>query len=60
MYIAAAGEITGLLPQSRMTKMSRTVTAAVPTRIARLHRKHFEEMLTVIPQLSSQACWSDG
>ncbi|HYI93117.1 MAG TPA: ATP-binding protein [Bryobacteraceae bacterium] len=53
-YIAAAGTITGLLPQSRMTVMSRTVTAAVPTRIARLHRKHFDEMLSVIPQLGSR------
>jgi signal transduction histidine kinase len=51
VYIATAGEITGLLPQSRMLKMARTVTAMVPTRIARLHKKHFEEMLTVIPQL---------
>ena len=53
-YIAAAGTITGLLPQSRMTVMSRTVSAAVRTRVARLHRKHFEEMLSVIPQLSSR------
>src|SRR5687768_13402502 len=53
-YIAAAGTITGLLPQSRMTVMSRAVSAAVRTRIARLHRDHFEEMLSVIPQLSSR------
>jgi signal transduction histidine kinase len=51
VYIATAGEITGLLPQSRMTKLARAVTAATPTRVARLHRMHFEEMLTVIPQL---------
>src|SRR5688572_3413926 len=45
-YIATAGAITGLLPQSRMTVMSRQVSAAVATRIARLHREHFEEMLS--------------
>lgn len=54
VYIAEAGEITGLLPQSRMTNMMRTVTAAVPTRIARLHKTHFREMLATIPQLDSR------
>jgi signal transduction histidine kinase len=54
VYIASAGEITGLLPQSRMTKMMRTITAAVPTRVARLHRQYFGEMLSVIPRLDSR------
>ena len=54
VYIASAGEITGLLPQSRMTKLMRTVTAAVPVRVARLHRQYFGEMLSVIPRLDSR------
>jgi signal transduction histidine kinase len=54
VYIATAGQITGLLPQSRMTSMLRTVTMAVPGRIARLHKKHFDEMLRVIPQLGNR------
>ena len=54
VYIASAGEITGLLPQSRMTKLMRTVTAAVPMRVARLHRQYFGEMLTVIPRLDAR------
>lgn len=54
VYIAAAGEITGLLPQSRMTTMMRTITMAVRGRIARLHKNHFDEMLTVIPQLGKR------
>lgn len=54
VYIATAGEITGLLPQSRLRTLSRTVTAAVPTRIARLHKQHFGEMLTVIPRLDAR------
>jgi CRP-like cAMP-binding protein len=53
VYIAGAGQITGLLPQSRMTTMLRTVTAAIPTRIARLHKKHFGEMLAAIPRLDA-------
>jgi signal transduction histidine kinase len=54
VYIATAGEITGVLPQSRMTSMLRTVTAAVPTRVARLHKQHFGKMLTAIPRLDAR------
>jgi signal transduction histidine kinase len=54
VYIATAGEITGLLPQSRMTKMLRTVTTALPTRIARLHKQHFGKMLATIPRLDAR------
>ncbi len=51
VYIASKGAITGLLPQSRMTIFARTTTAAAPTRLLRLHKRHFDEMLTTIPQL---------
>ena len=51
LYIASAGEVSGLLPQSRMTTYSRTARTASPARIARLHKRHFDEMLAVIPQL---------
>ena len=54
VYIATAGEITGLLPQSRMTRMERTVTAVIPTRVARLHKKYFAEMLAAIPRLDAR------
>jgi signal transduction histidine kinase len=54
VYIAGAGEITGLLPESRMTKMMRTVTMAIPGRVAKLHKRHFEEMLSVIPRLRNR------
>jgi signal transduction histidine kinase len=53
-FIARAGDITGLLPHSRMTTLARTVRAAVPTRVALLHKRHFDEMLAVIPQLESR------
>jgi signal transduction histidine kinase len=51
VYIASKGAITGLLPQSRMTTFARTTTVAAPTRLLRLHKRHFDEMLTTIPQL---------
>jgi signal transduction histidine kinase len=54
VYVAGAGVITGLLPQSRMTTLMRTVTTTVRTRIAMLHRRHFGEMLTAIPKLDSR------
>jgi signal transduction histidine kinase len=54
VYIAGAGEITGLLPHSRMTHMMRKVSMATPGRVARLHKKHFEEMVSVIPQLGKR------
>ena len=53
-FIARAGDITGLLPHSRMTTLARTVRAVVPSRMAVLHKKDFDEMFDVIPQLESR------
>jgi signal transduction histidine kinase len=50
-YSAWTGMITGALPYSRMTKAPRNVRAVVPTRVALLHRDHFEEVLERIPVL---------
>ncbi len=41
----AAGEITGLLPYSRMKVASGTGEAKVDATILRLHRRHFDEMI---------------
>lgn len=54
VYIAVAGQITGRLPHSRMTTFTRTVLAIAPTRVARIYKKDFEEMLAVIPELNSR------
>ena len=50
-FVGRAGEVTGMLPFSRMTNFSLTARATVPTWILRLHKDHFPEMLQRIPEL---------
>jgi signal transduction histidine kinase len=50
-FVGRAGEVTGLLPFSRMTKFPLTARATTPTWILRLHKDHFPEMLQRIPEL---------
>ena len=52
IYIVHAGQVTGMLPFSRMTVFQVAGRAFGPTRIARLHKDHFPEMLERIPQLT--------
>jgi len=54
IYVAFAGQVTGVLPYSRLTHSSGTARAFAPTRILRLHRKFFPEMLQRIPQLGQR------
>jgi signal transduction histidine kinase len=51
VYIAGAGSITGMLPFSRMTQFPSNIHASAPTRIAALHKDHFDEMLRRIPDI---------
>ena len=51
VFRARAGQVTGLLPFSRMTSYSTMVRAAAPLRIARLHKDWFPEMLQATPRL---------
>jgi len=51
VYIRGAGTITGMLPFSRMTQFPSTVRATAPTRLASLHKDHFEEMFRRIPDI---------
>src|SRR5580704_1879741 len=51
VYIRGAGTITGLLPFSRMTQFPSTIRATAPTRLASLHKDHFEEMFRRIPDI---------
>jgi signal transduction histidine kinase len=53
-YSASEGEVTGLLPFSRMTHWGGTIRAAVPSRIAWLPATLFPEMLRRIPQLEAK------
>ena len=50
-FVGRAGEVTGLLPFSRMTTYPLTARATMPTWGLRLHKDHFQEMLQRIPQL---------
>jgi signal transduction histidine kinase len=51
VYIAGAGSITGMLPFSRMTQFPSTIHATAPTRLAALHKDHFDEMFRRIPDI---------
>jgi signal transduction histidine kinase len=50
-FVAQAGQVTGLLPFSRMTRFSMTARATAPCWILGLHKDHFQEMLQRIPEL---------
>jgi signal transduction histidine kinase len=49
-----AGQVTGLLPYSRLTHYGGTSQAVLPTRIALLHRSLFPEMLERMPLLGQR------
>src|SRR5579864_2820018 len=51
VYTARAGAVTGMLPFSRMTHYNITARAVVRTRVARIPKEHFPEMLNRIPEL---------
>src|SRR5215471_11672980 len=52
MFRAFAGQVTGLLPFSRLKNFPATVRAAAPTRLLRLHRDLFPEMMRRMPDLA--------
>jgi signal transduction histidine kinase len=54
IFSAFAGQVTGLLPYSRLTHYGGTSRAVLPTRIACLHKDHFPEMLQRIPLLGQR------
>jgi signal transduction histidine kinase len=49
-----AGQVTGLLPYSRLTHYGGTSRAVLPTRVAALHRSFFPEMLARMPLLGQR------
>ena len=51
VYIMHTGQVTGLLPYSRLTHYPSTARAVVASRGARLHKDHFAEMLERMPAL---------
>lgn len=53
-FIARAVQITGLLPYSRLTRSEGTGHAIQPSRLLRLHKDHFPEMLSRMPELGKR------
>jgi signal transduction histidine kinase len=54
VYTTRSGEVSGLLPYSRLTHYPTTVRATAPTRVASLHRQFFQEMLERFPALAQR------
>jgi len=52
MYIARAGQVTGMLPFSRLTVFPLTIRSFGHTRLARLHKDRFPVMMERIPELT--------
>jgi len=53
-YSAKAGDVTGLLPFSRLQTFQATGRAVEPMRVARLHKRIFPEMLQRMPVLTER------
>jgi signal transduction histidine kinase len=51
---ATAGQVTGLLPFSRLTNFRGLARAVRPSRVLRLHRKYFPDMLHRMPVLGQR------
>jgi signal transduction histidine kinase len=54
LFTLTPGHVTGLLPFSRITHFRGVARAVVPTRMLRMHRDHFSEMLQRIPVLGQR------
>ncbi|HJY85519.1 MAG TPA: ATP-binding protein [Candidatus Acidoferrales bacterium] len=54
LFTAATGQVTGYLPYSRLTQFAGTGRAVLPTRLVRLHRDNFPEMLQRIPEIGQR------
>jgi signal transduction histidine kinase len=51
IFVVHSGQVTGMLPFSRLTAITVTFRAFGPTRMAQLNKNHFPEMMARIPQL---------
>ena len=49
----SAGDVTGYLPYSRMTKAPGESTADMPTEVLGVHRRYFPEMIARCPELTA-------
>jgi signal transduction histidine kinase len=53
-FTVQAGEVSGVLPYSRLTRVGGTARAVLPVRAARLHRSFFPELLQRLPVLGQR------
>ncbi len=53
-FIAHAGDVTGLLPFSRLQVFQGTGRAVTPVRVGRFHKRIFQEMLHRMPALTER------
>lgn len=54
LFRASAGDVTGLLPFSRLQNFQGTGRAVAPVRVARFHKSIFPEMLRRMPALTER------
>src|SRR5579872_2451567 len=54
VFMATAGQVTGLLPFSRLTQVRGIARAVLPSRMLRLHKQQFPELLQRMPQLGQR------
>ncbi len=54
VFLAHAGEVTGMLPYSRLKEFKATIRATEPTRIAALHKDLFPDVLERLPALQAR------
>lgn len=54
VFTVPEGDVTGMLPNSRMTTFTADSFAVGDTRFGRLHTDHFPEMLSTIPVLEAR------
>jgi signal transduction histidine kinase len=53
-FTSSAGQVTGLLPFSRLTQYRGTARAVTPVRVLLLHKRDFPEMMNRIPVLAQR------
>ncbi|AMY07225.1 Globin-coupled histidine kinase [Luteitalea pratensis] len=51
------GDVSGLLPYSRMTVLRATARATRPSRVAFLHKRHFPDLLRELPSVAERLVW---
>ncbi|MEM6783397.1 MAG: ATP-binding protein [Bacteroidota bacterium] len=53
-YSFEAGQVAGVLPRSRMQTYGATARATIPTRLARLHKRHFPDLIRDLQEFDSR------